>query len=83
MAFSPRNVVGCLLKKRLTKVGGSRAPQDPPPYLRPWQDQDFSVRYGGLSRTNFERFARLLKMVLEEDDDPKGFSSDRKSYLVS
>ena len=30
MAFSPRNIVGCLLKKRLTK-GGSRAPQDPPP----------------------------------------------------
>ena len=32
MAFSPRNIVGCLLKKRLTKGGGrSRAPQDPPP----------------------------------------------------
>ena len=31
MAFSPRNIVGCLLKKRLTK-GGSRAPQDPPRY---------------------------------------------------
>ena len=31
MAFSPRNIVGCLLKKRLTKGGGgSRAPQDPP-----------------------------------------------------
>ena len=29
MAFSPQNIVGCLLKKRLTK-GGSRAPQDPP-----------------------------------------------------
>ena len=27
MAFSPRNIVGCFLKKRLTK-GGSRAPQD-------------------------------------------------------
>ena len=29
MAFSPRNIVGCFLKKRLTK-GGSRAPQDLP-----------------------------------------------------
>ena len=28
MAFTPRNIVGCLLKKRLTK-GESRAPQDP------------------------------------------------------
>ena len=28
MAFSPRNIVGCFLKKSLTK-GGSRAPQDP------------------------------------------------------
>ena len=33
MAFSPRNIVGCFLKKSLTK-GGSRAPQDPPS-LRP------------------------------------------------
>ena len=31
MAFSPRNIIGCFLKKRLTK-GGSRAPQDPPRY---------------------------------------------------
>ena len=31
MAFSPRNIVGCLLKKRLIK-GRSRAPQDPPRY---------------------------------------------------
>ena len=31
MAFSPRNIVGCFLKKMLTKGGGgSRAPQDPP-----------------------------------------------------
>ena len=29
IAFSPRNIVGCLLKKRAYK-GGSRAPQDPP-----------------------------------------------------
>ena len=33
MAFSSRNIVGCLLKKRLTKGGGvSRAPQDPSSY---------------------------------------------------
>ena len=31
MPFSPRNIVGCLLKKRFTK-GGSRAPEDPPSY---------------------------------------------------
>ena len=31
MAFSPWNIVGCLLKKTLTKGGGgSRTPQDPP-----------------------------------------------------
>ena len=33
MAFSPRNIVGCLLIKRgLQRGGGSRAPQDPPRY---------------------------------------------------
>ena len=32
MAFSPRNIVGCLLKKSLQRGGGSRAPQDPPSY---------------------------------------------------
>ena len=34
MAFSPRNIVGCLLKKKTLKKGGggSRAPQDPPSY---------------------------------------------------
>ena len=31
MAFSPRNIIGCLLKKGLQR-GGSRAPQDPPRY---------------------------------------------------
>ena len=30
MAFSPRNIVGCFLKKDLQR--GSRAPQDPPRY---------------------------------------------------
>ena len=39
MAFSPRNIIGCFLKKRLTKRGrGSRAPQEfplaTPLYLR-------------------------------------------------
>ena len=32
MAFSPRNIVGCFLKKCLHRGGGSRAPQDPPRY---------------------------------------------------
>ena len=36
MAFSPP-VVGCLVSKGLQKVGGSRAPQDPP-WLRLWDD---------------------------------------------
>ena len=31
MAFSPRNIVGCLLKKGLQR-GRSRAPHDPPSY---------------------------------------------------
>ena len=30
MAFSPRNVVGCLLKKRLTKGGGVTGTPGPP-----------------------------------------------------
>ena len=37
MAFLPRNVVGCLLKKRLTKWGHGRPRTHPPPLsLRPW-----------------------------------------------
>ena len=32
MAFSPRNIIGCFLKKGLQRGGGSRAPQDPPRY---------------------------------------------------
>ena len=34
MAFSPRNIVGCFLKKALQRGGGggSRVPQDPPRY---------------------------------------------------
>ena len=35
MAFSPRNIVGCFLKKRLTKGGGVTGTPGPPS-LRPW-----------------------------------------------
>ena len=42
MAFSPRNIVGCLLKKRLTK-GGSRAPQDPSQYALDSQQEHESI----------------------------------------
>ena len=34
MAFSPRNIVGCLLKKRFTKGGGVTGTPGPPS-LRP------------------------------------------------
>ena len=34
MAFSPRNIVGCFLKKGLQR-GGHRHPRTPPPSLRP------------------------------------------------
>ena len=34
MVFSPRNIVGCLLKKRLTKGGVTGTPG--PPSLCPW-----------------------------------------------
>ena len=38
MAFSPRNIVGCLLKKGLQRGGGGlRAPQDPPCYALEWR----------------------------------------------
>ena len=33
--FRHLNIVGCLLKRRPTKGGGSRAPQDPPPSYAP------------------------------------------------
>ena len=35
MTFSPRNIVGCLLKKRLTKGGGVVTGTPGPPSLRP------------------------------------------------
>ena len=37
MAFSPRNVVGCLLKKRLTKGGGGGHGHPGPPLATPLQ----------------------------------------------
>ena len=40
MAFSPRNIVGCLLKKRLTKGGGVTGTPGPPS-LRPWGEYSF------------------------------------------
>ena len=52
MAFSPRNIVGCLLKKRLTK-GGSRAPQDPPS-LRPCGGEKQEYRTGIRGGHGFE-----------------------------
>ena len=42
MAFSPRNIVGCLLKKRLTK-GGHGHPRTPPPSLATPLLETFSV----------------------------------------
>ena len=35
MAFSPRNIVGCLLKKKAYKGGGVTGTPGPPPQLRP------------------------------------------------
>ena len=32
MAFSPRNIVGCFLKKKAYKGGGHRHPRTPPHY---------------------------------------------------
>ena len=56
MAFSPRNIVGCFLKKRLTKGGGgSRAPQDPPNYA-----------LGGLLRQNVN-YREGVIFVMEND----------------
>ena len=36
MAFSPRNIVGCLLKKGLQRGGHGHPRTPPPPSLRPW-----------------------------------------------
>ena len=55
MAFSPRNIVGCLLKKRLTKGGGHGLPRTP--LATPLQHR--STQYTGnpgsqfVSRTGF------------------------------
>ena len=52
MAFSPRNIVGCLLKKRLTKGGGGTGTPGPPS-LRP------------CSVINFFSFIRLQRKQSE------------------
>ena len=45
MAFSPRNIVGCLLKKRLTKGGGvTGTPGPSPPQLRPCTGLEKNLR---------------------------------------
>ena len=43
MAFSPRNIMRCFLKKTLTK-GGSRTPQDPPPLTTALQSGKVHVK---------------------------------------
>ena len=53
MAFSPRNIVGCLLKKRLTKGAGSRAPQDPPRYALEFSQ--FFRSHGSSEMTNLQQ----------------------------
>ena len=40
-------------------------------------------QYGGHRRTNFGRFCKLLRTIFDQDDDPKGISSDEKSNLDS
>ena len=42
MAFSPRNIVGCLLKKAY-KGGGGVTGTPGPPSLRPWTDTEQAV----------------------------------------
>ena len=42
MVFLPRNIAGCLLKKWLTKEGGSRAPEDLPSYALRLEKRTYS-----------------------------------------
>ena len=60
MAFSPRNTVGCMLKKRLTK-GGSRAPQDPPSYTLVIENMAV-VEYGSTSKFSCFGWITLYKI---------------------
>ena len=66
MAFSPRNIIGCFLKKRLTK-GESRASQDPPS-LRPCPVHLQKVVY-------FFRQERKLKPLLGVSSRARGRES--------
>ena len=40
-------------------------------------------QYGGHSQKTLDDFAMLLRTIFDEDDDPKGISSDNKSNLDS
>ena len=52
MAFSPRNIVGCLLKNRLTKGGGEVTGTPGPPSLRPCTCLPRSVMFVNLKFVN-------------------------------
>ena len=43
MAFSPRNILGCLLKKGLQRGGGGGGVRDLPSYTRKQPDIPFNV----------------------------------------
>ena len=48
MAFSPRNIVGCLLKKKGLQRGGHGHPRTPPPSLRPCGVRNTVCYSGGM-----------------------------------
>ena len=60
MAFLPRNIVGCLLKKRLTKGGGVTGTPGPP-QLRPWNIPSYLPGYG------WPRLAGKMKRIVYFD----------------
>ena len=72
MAFSPRNIVGYLLKKRLTKGGGgSRAPQDPPRYAHDTGEGPMGVRLRQISlylRISLSKDSNLVTPKMLNDD---------------
>ena len=51
MAFSPRNIVDCLLKKRLTK-GGHGHPRTPPPLATPLRCEYIVRSYSNIAMLN-------------------------------
>ena len=59
LAFSPRNILRCLLKNGLQRGwggGGSRAPQDPPRYalkLEVTEESDFMLRLSAVFLAGF------------------------------